>query len=534
MTKAEAKKFEGFREQVNTEEEAWILWMRWKCLSDLYYLFSEVIGLSRVKDKRGRHRLDPKLHRKMAGEMEREEDTLQLYPRIHMKSSMLKALAMQKILQNQNVRIGLWSKTATLCYKELESIKRQFENPLLRELFPEIVVPRKQWEKDTKEEFTMKRDNSEGEIPQENQIEAWGVGATVTGHHYDYHFYDDVIDQSSVTTAVQIEKVEDWWEYMQAIKDVTAIEKAVGTRYHMHDIYGRIMAEGYFEEKNIVVEKCMRGNKPIYSFFTYKDLMKLRKRMGPQKFEAQMNNNPVPKEDKIFVPPYPLYRPEWFPKKPKYYLTVDPAATARKYSNESGVVISAVDSEAPNKIFYVEAEGVKMLPNELADHIVSKIHKYRPKKVGIELGLQQALQPLIDIKLRELEKRCGEWIHPVFDPIPTGKQNKAEKLNRTIGALIHDRRALFKGAYNAKGELVADKGMVRLFRQMDFYNPASDKNEDDIVDAASMAPQTIEHFAPSHWFKGGAQEYNPGYSVEELINLGKKKNEKRWGWQYAS
>jgi len=534
MTTREKNKFKEFLSEVHEDEEkAWFLWLRWKCQTDLYYLASEILGLKKAKDKRGRKRLDPRVHRKMAEELMREDDTLQLYPRNHMKSTFVKFWIIQKILRNQNVRIGLWSKTATLVGKELEAIKRYLETPILRELFPEIVLPRKQWEKDTKEAFTMVRDTELGTPPQENQVEVWGVGATVTGHHYDYHVYDDIIDQDSVTSATQIQKIEDWWEYMQSIKDLSAIEKIIGTRYHMHDIYGRILAEGFFEKENIIIEKALRGNKPFYSFYTYKDLMKLKKRMGNQKFATQMMNDAVPKEDRIFVPPYPLYRPEDFPKDVKYYISVDPAATVRKHSDQSGICVGAVDRKNPSRVFFVEAEGYKLPPNELADLIVQKILKYRPKKVGIELGLQQALQPLIDIKIKEIEGELNEYIRPSFQPIPTGKAHKADKLNRTIGAMIRDSRALFPGEY-INGDLRVKKSFLPMFRQFDFFNPATDKNEDDIIDAASIMIQTIEHFAPAHWFRGRELDgYVDGFTMEQLMKMNQKK-ENRWGWQFAS
>lgn len=550
MTKVEKVKYQRFLEearlmlelslkegQVLNEEEvedkAWFLWMRWKCQTDLYYLASEVLGLKKAIDKRKRHRLDPRVHKKMAEELMREDDTLQLYPRNHMKSTFVKFWIIQKILINQNVRIGLWSKTATLVSKELEAIKRYLETPILKELFPEVVIPRKEWEKDTKEGFCMVRDTEMGTPPQEGQVEVWGVGATVTGHHYDYHVYDDIIDQDSVTSATQIEKVEDWWGYMQSIKDISAIEKIIGTRYHMHDIYGRILAEEYFEKENIIIEKALHGTKPFYAFYTYKDLMKLKKRMGNQKFANQMMNDTVPKEGRIFLPPYPLYRPEDFPEEVKYYMSIDPAATIKKHSDQSGICIGAVNLKDPSKVYFVEGFGIKLVPNELADLIVKKVVQYRPRKVGIELGLQQALQPLIDIKIKEWEGENNEYIRPHFTPIPTGKTRKADKLNRTIGAMIKDNRALFPGEY-INGDIRPAKSFREMFRQFDTYNPVTDKNEDDIIDSAAIMIQTIEHFAPAHWFKGkGMEEFNANLTMEDIMKMNNPKRE-GWGYQFVS
>lgn len=533
MTVIEKRKYKTYLEESGDEEKAMFLWMRWKCQTDLYYLGAEVLGLEKAKDKRGRKRLDPKVHKKMAEELMREDDTLQLYPRNHMKTTWMKFWIIRQILRNQNVRIGLWSKTSGLAYKVLKSVKRYLESPILRELFPEIVSDRKTWDIDTREALTMSRDPELGTPPDQGQVEAWGVGATVTGNHYDYHVYDDIIDQASVTSSTMLEKVEDWWEYMQSIKDMAAIEKIIGTRYHMHDIYGRILSEGYFEKENIIIEKALHGNRPFYAFYTYRDLMKLKKRMGDHKFSTQMMNDAVPKEGRIFIPPYPLYRPEDFPVNVKYYISVDPAATTQRHSDESGICVGAVDRKNPSRVYFVEGEGYKLIPNELANLIVQKIIQYRPERVGIELGLQQALQPLIDIKIKEWEAESKEYIRPKFEPIPTGKTAKADKLNRTIGAMIKDNRALFPGEY-INGDLRPKKSFTKMFRQFDYYNPMSDKNDDDIIDSAAIMIQTIEHFSPAHWYRGhGLEEGWDGYTMEELMNMNKKKNNK-WGWQFAS
>jgi len=46
-----------------------------------------------------------------------------------------------------------------------------------------------------------------------------------------------------------------------------------------------------------------------------------------------------------------------------------------------------------------------------------------------------------------------------------------------------------------------------LFDQMELYNPNVQKNEDDILDAAGMMIQTIEHFAPGNWYQGPKPEF---------------------------
>ena len=512
------------------EERAQWIYLRWKCRTDLYFLATEILGFKDIKNRvTGRRRIDEKLHRRMAEELSREEDTLQLYPRLTMKSAWLKAWVVQRILIDPNVRVGFWSKTASLVMKELAVIKAHFCNPKLLKLFPDIVYPRKSWEKDTQNEFCMKRE--EGTIVQESQVEVWGVDATVTGHHYDYQVYDDILDQDTVRTAAGIEKLLDWYQYMQAIKDVTAIEKVVGTRYHLQDLYGYIIHERVFEPRSVAIVSIFKnhGTQSNYSFYTMPELMRLKKKMGAAKFSAQMENKPVAEEGRIFSPPYPLYDVAEIPKNRKYYISVDPAATATQTSDETGICVAFVDTVDPSKAYFKEAYGVKKKPNELVDELISKIVQYRPFRVGIETGLQTALQALIDIKIREWEGEHNEFIRPHFVPISTGKIAKSLKLERTIGAMLKDRRALLPGRKGPDGGLEPASEMARFIMQMDLFNPYSDKNDDNIVDAAGMMFQTIEHFSPAHWFNVKNSESADGFTMRYIRDNFCSDN--RTGWE---
>lgn len=505
-------------------ERAEFLFLRWKCQTDLFFLASKILGLDKAVNMLGRKRLDPKLHGELCENLEREEDTLMLYPRNHMKSTFAKMRMVQLILRNPDVRIGLWSKTTALAKKELKSIKGYFKKKLLKQLFPEFAG---KFQVDTAEALTVWRD-PESSV-QESQIEVWGITSTVTGHHYDYHFYDDIIDQDSVKNATQIQQVRDWWEYMQAIRDLGAIEKIIGTRYHLRDIYGTILGEGLFDKENVVIRSAIEKGRPIYSFYTLKDLGKLKKKMGEDKFSSQMQNEPVASADKIFHAPYPMYDVLKAPRRRKYYMAIDPAATTQAYSDETGISIGFMDKHEPNALFVEEAFGVKMSPDKLADKIVEKLIRYRPHTVGIELGLQQALMPLIGVKISEWEKlHKGEFISPKWVEIKTGNTAKAVKLDRILGAMLRDERVRFPGIYH--GDIFrAAKQMDKVFAQLDTYNPNSDYNEDDVIDSLNMLIQTVEHFSAGHWFGVNRENTVPGFTQEYIMKnfMGQQEPE---GW----
>lgn len=215
--------------------------------------------------------------------------------------------------------------------------------------------------------------------------------------------------------------------------------------------------------------------------------------MGPYLFSAQYRLNTMPKSDRMFIPPYPQYSTDQFPDDPIYYISVDPSTGRSKRHDKTGICVAAVSKSVPDSLFFVEADGYTVEPEQLADLLVDKIVRYKPSRVGIEYGLQAALEPLIRLKMQQ-RMQGGRFPTPEFWEIKTGggagAPNKADKINRTIGALVRDQRAWFL------------PGMTNLFKQMTFYNPNAQKNDDDILDSAGMMVQTVPYFSPGHWMNG--------------------------------
>lgn len=485
MTKKEKAKYRQFLHAHNGDEQsATHTYVKWKCLTDLYFLSSEVLGLRKATEGQ-RKRWDPRFHRWMAKILERPHDTLLLVPRGHMKSTMVKVRIVQMILQNPMIRIGLFSRTSGLVEEQLNDIKNMLQTSLLRHYFPDLIPdPGKRWsgwQRATANELTLKRDPEWGRIPQESQVEAWGAGATITGRHYDVVVFDDILNEQSCSTPEQIRKVRDFYSYVQSIKEPDGFEYVIGTRYHYGDLYGTIIKENWFGNR-VFVRSAIEDGKPIYSFFTLKMLDKIKKRQGPFEWSCQYMNNPVPADFQIFAPPQPMYAhlPE---DRYDYYITVDPAATTEKYSDETAIAVGAVNQKG---ILYVlEANGHKLPPNEVAEVLISKMEKYRPKKVGIELGLQSALKYVIDSKLSEYYMRTGTSLSTHFEPIKISRVlSKENRINRSLGAFVRE------------GKIFLHESLNDLFMQMEFF-PRGE--HDDLVDAVSMLFQVIDKFSGQYW-----------------------------------
>lgn len=517
----------GQTTSVEAEQQAHYMTQRLMCQTDMVYLAEQIFDMDKARNE-GRKIWHPPIHHKLCRELEGNQNSLIHMSRNMLKSSVAKIWVVQQILADPaNVAIGMWSKNTGRVRIMLSSITAMLENPKLLELFPDRLTKGKRKKvKATQNELTIRRDipNEDGVVRQipidENQIEVWGLDSTVTGRHYTHHFYDDIIDRSNSSTATMIEKTQEIWEAIQAMKSPATIEKMIGTPWHQLDLYAEARSEGFFDSE-INIPGLLQDGSIVYPWYTKDFLQRQRGRMSEYLFSCQYLLDTRPKSHKLFTLPVPMWSDEDFPRDAKYYVSVDPSTGKHERTDKTGICVGAVSRSNPTHVFYVEADSYRLRPEEVAEEVVRRIIKYTPEKVGVEFGLQQALYPLIKAKLNEEKaKRAMPIREPVWVDIKTGggagALNKADKIDRTLGAMVRDRRAYFR------------PDMKRLFHQMATFNPNVQKNEDDILDAAGMLIQTIEHFYQAHWF--GVEERGvPGFTekyLEELFFGGEKKGAK--------
>lgn len=443
--------------------------------------------------------------------MELPYDTLILVPRFHLKSALVKINIIQDILKDPNIRIALYSATSGLAETMLKDVKSTIRHPTLMTLFPEVVIPpgKKdiQWEKSTANMMTIRRDESEGSVPQECQVEAYGVGANIVGRHFDKHYYDDLVVPDYVSTQAQIDKLRDWYSYVQSILSPDGLEKMTGTRYHYSDLYNTVI-EDKFYGKHVYVRQLETNGKFLYNYFDAKKLAKLRKRMSSYILSCQYYNNPIAKEDQLFPPPHPTFGvlPEG---EYTYYIAVDPAATTKVYSDETAFSVGAFDRDK-NMLYIVESFGVKKPGNEVAKIIIGLVDQYKPVKVGIEFALQEHLKYIIDTEVSKWEEVRKEKLPLYIASIPTTKQSKYDRIQWTLGAFVRG------------GQVQIKDNLHGLMVQMENLSP-NYRGKDDLVDSASMLLLLIEGFGFYGNLKQEVPDWEPKnwFTIRELF---KKKN----------
>jgi hypothetical protein len=470
------------------EEEAYRLYARWKVLTDLFYFGYEILNWKETGKKGKYHRIDIKLHRWLCRILEMECDKGIFIPRFHLKTTWDNLRIAQKILKNPYRRIGLFSVTAHRAEQSLVWIKNIFRMEIVRRLFPDLVLePGKydrNWEKSTANELTIYRPDK-NIIVDGPQIVAAGSGMKITGSHIDDAHLDDIIDKDTVTTPEQFKKSEIWWEYINAVTEISGETTIIGTFYHYNDLYNKIIRERQIHRKHIYIRRLIENGKYIYpTWMNKKREAKLRKRFRPYIFSCQFMLEPTPDEDKIFPPPQPVYQalPE---DQYQYYIAVDPAATIEAYSDETGIVIVAKNKI--NQIFVVEAFGIKAKGDKIADILIQKTIQYKPVKIGIELGLQTHLLGIIESRKSAFEIANKIKINMKIEPIKiSNRMKKGARINYVLGSFVRD------------GKCFINENLRNLIAEMDCFTGKGNE-KDNLVDALCMIYQIIDSFAYRHW-----------------------------------
>lgn len=478
---------------------AHMMTQRLMCQTDLYYLSTAIFQMDSAR-KDGRKIWYAPIHSQLCDELQAPRSSLIQLSRNMLKSTVAAIWVVQQLLADpQNVAIGMWSRSSARVRSSLHSIKGMLKNPKLLELFPDRLIPDdKKWERRNQDSLTVTRkvadeDGNIRQIPiQEEQVEVWGLESTVTGRHYTHHFFDDIIDRDNTNTANAIEKARAQWEAIQMMRSPETIEKMIGTPWHQLDLYSVAAEEGFFD-KILKIPGVHEDGTIVYPFFTRQFLDQQLSRLHGNEylFSCQYYLNTMPRSHRMFALPVPHWSPEMFPKRPKYYIAADPSTGRSERHDSTGIAVGAVDASAPKEVFFVEAEGYQWKPEQFAEELVKRIVQYCPERVGIEYGQQYGLEALIEYKMREARAAGKRFPNPVFVEISTGGGkglDKAEKINRALGAMVRERRAYFTSE------------MRHLFAQMGSFNPNVDKNDDDILDACSMLIQTVPYFHQAHWF----------------------------------
>jgi len=373
---------------------------------DLYFLVRFLLSSREIQfevDKGHKFWEHPWIFNRCREVQLRPNGCLDLWARGHGKSTIITfGLSIQDILNNPEITIGIFSNTRPLAKGFLRHIKNEFEgNEDLKKLYPDILWqdPKKEASKWSEDEgIVVKRKGN----PKEATVEAWGVlEGHAVGRHFDLRIYDDVIEESTVTTPEMVEKTTRQWELSTNLGKPGGIERYIGTRYAFHDLYNTML------DREVVRPRIRPAlNPPSFSngtpvFFTREFLEQKYKEQGPFTFAAQQLLNPVAEDVTGLKSSWlKVYEKDPHDIRPglNVYITVDPANAKKKHSDYTAIMV--VGLGADENCYLLDIVRDRIGPKERIDalimmHMIWKPYEVRYEKYGMQSDLDY-LQHVMD------------------------------------------------------------------------------------------------------------------------------------------
>jgi hypothetical protein len=305
------------------------------CLVDRYYLLVVVCKRTDM--------LHPWIYARCREVEKAPSGYIDLWAREHYKSTIITyGGAIQRILQNPEITIGIFSHVNKIASDFLRQIKVELEsNETLKKVFPDILYqnPAKEsqrWSVDGG--IVVKRKTN----PKEATIESSGlVDGQPVSKHYALRIYDDVVTDRSVSTPEQSQKTTDAYSLSQSLGVVGGDEWMVGTRYSYADTYEWILKRGALQPRLYPATKDgTKDGEPV--LFSVKEWRKRLLRNTDNDIACQYLQNPLSGQQRMFdVQDLMVY--EVRPSTLNIYIMCDPARSKKKDSANSAMVVCGVD-----------------------------------------------------------------------------------------------------------------------------------------------------------------------------------------------
>lgn len=267
---------------------------------------------------------------------------LDLWAREHYKSTVITfGGSIQEVLNDPNITIAIFSHVKGIAKSFLKQIKTEFEtNADLKALFPEILWGNPEGESPmwSEDGIVVKRSKN----PKEATIEAHGlVDGMPTAKHFALRIYNDVVTDKSVGTPEQIEKTTSAWSLSDNLGMIGGRVWYEGTRYNFADTYSKII-----ERKSAIpriypaTHNGLANGRPV--LFSPKVWAKKKIDQLEKDIACQMLLNPLAGTQRFFDPGN-LQIYEVRPAVLMAYLTIDPARSKKKDSDNTAMVVQGVD-----------------------------------------------------------------------------------------------------------------------------------------------------------------------------------------------
>lgn len=199
------------------------------CREDLRFLCREVLGMEQWEES-----LHDDLEKFLKSSGKKK---LVLMPRGHLKTSIMVGYAIQRILQNPNIRILLTNAVWDNSRKVLNQIAEYLTyKSALPSIFGTFKSPRCRW---TQDEIEV--DQKTTGTSKEATITTAGIETARTGLHFDVIIHDDLVERNNIGTREQMAKVITFYKDSLDLLDPGGEMIIVGTRWALGDLYGHLL-----------------------------------------------------------------------------------------------------------------------------------------------------------------------------------------------------------------------------------------------------------------------------------------------------
>ena len=325
--------------------------------TDRFFLLTNLLGRFDI--------LNPWLYDRCR-EVELEPDGfLDLWARDHRKSTIITfAGAVQEIINDPEITIGIFSHTKGIAVKFVAQIKREFEsNNDIRSLYPDIcwLKPKSEAPVWSEGAFTVRRRSN----PKEATVEGHGiVDGQPTSRHFRLIIYDDVVTIESVSTPDQVRKTTTSWELSTNLGTADGRRQMIGTRYSFGDSYGELLGRELVKPRLYPATHNgkLDGNPVLLTPAQWEK----KKREQASTVAAQMLQNPLGGKERVF-------RPEWFkpwfvrPAAMNVYIMGDPSRGRSAKSDNTAIAVIGIDGRS-NK-YLLDGARRRMTLSQRWDHL---------------------------------------------------------------------------------------------------------------------------------------------------------------------
>jgi predicted phage terminase large subunit-like protein len=431
---------------------------RKKVKEDLLYLCREYLGYEDLNDK---------LHGEMADELARltvekepekkpffkrllgrikqaaRELVLQL-PRSHLKSSVATVgWTIQRILNNQNITIGIVNAVYGTAVEFLKEIQGHLLNERLVALFPDILSSNVQ---DYMKQGLSWRENivnvKRTKVVRGNTVEAMGIDASMAGKHFDILIFDDIQNEINSANAQSIQKVIYKYKNCYSVLKPGGIRLIIGTKWAKEDFYYWLVGQGYTP----IVKSCAVSKEtgepcsvldddaePIFpEMFSIEELRKLRKEQGAYFFSCQYENNPLPDEEVSFKEEW-IHKYETEPDYKHIYILVDPALSKTRAADETVFEVVGQSKIEKDPLYVLKSKGVgySKTKGDVTNviNILFDEYQFYAKSYEVTVGIETAAFQHILKQWIEQEQKNRKIIFSIVE-LKTGNRNKESRIQR--------------------------------------------------------------------------------------------------------